>query len=135
MCVPSLIEEHNSKLTSNFPEISIEVLHGGSAIQEESAEYADLSLPTVERLSKEGSLAMEPISLSVNKVQDTTIYTVIREPAVNAVQIMDKTLLLKEKKADESLVTLQPAMLSEYEKTLSVSVIETSEDVIDYTGM
>ena len=144
MYVPSLTEEHNSKLTSNFPEISIPfmrgsalpALHGGSATQIQCAEV-DLALPTVEKLSKESSLTMEPTSLSLNKVKalDTTIHTVMREPAENAVQTMDKPSLLKEKKIDESLVTLQPAMLSENEKPLSVSVIETSEDVIDYTGM
>ena len=145
MSVPSLTEEHNSKLTSNFPEISLPfirgstlaALHGDSAIQEQCAEFVDLALPTMERLSKEGSLTIEPTSLSLNKGQalDTTIYTAIREPAVNAVQTMDKPSLLKEKKIDESLVTLQPAMTSVNENPLSVSIIETSEDVIDYTGM
>ena len=145
MCVPSLTEEHYSKITSNFPEISVPFIRGsalaaldrGSAIQEQCAEFVDLALPTVERLSKERSLTMELTSLSLNKVQalDTTINTAIREPAVNGVQTMDTPSLMKEKAIDESLVTLQPAMLSENESPLSVSIIETSEDVIDYTGM
>lgn len=73
---------------------------------------------------------MEPISLSVNKVQDTSIYTVIREPAVNAIQIMDKPLLLKEKKNRWKLS--KPTASNVVWKWKKHCL--TSEDVIGYTG-
>ena len=107
----------------------------GSTMQERSAEF--MAIPTEVRLPDDISLTMEPISLSEHKapVLGTTIYTAISESAVNVVETMAKPSLFTEHKPGQRSVPKEPELLSENGEPLSLSTNETSEDVIDYTGM
>ena len=107
----------------------------GSTMQERYAEF--MALPTEVRLPDDISLTMEPISLSEHKapVLGTTIYTAISESAVNVVETMAKPSLFTEHKPGQRSVPKEPELLSENGEPLSLSTNETSEDVIDYTGM